>query len=460
MPAPEQHRLIFKNIGSAGYTNDLACYQRSGGYGVLKKAVSRKPEELMDEVKKSGLRGRGGAGFSCGVKWSLVDRKSGKPIYLIVNADESEPGTFKDRYIIYQDPHQLIEGIMISCFANKVERAFIYIRGEFPDGATILEKAIAEARAAGFVGPNILGTGYGCEIYVHRGAGAYICGEETGLIESLEGKRPYPRIKPPYFPAVLGLYMCPTIVNNVETLCHVKHIVDMGGEAYARIGTPGNTGTRILCVSGHVQRPGYYEFEVGKVTMGQLLNEVCGGPLPGRTFKAVIPGGSSAKVLRFGERYKGKRKVGAEMVEYDWGVEDIPMDFDSLAMIGSMGGSGGVIVMDDSVSMVEALGNINEFYSHESCGQCTPCREGSLWMKKITARMVHGEARPEDGALLKSVADQVAGGGPITGGRTICAFGEACAWPTQSFIAKFGDEFKGYAEAKKATRPDGIPDLV
>jgi NADH-quinone oxidoreductase subunit F len=453
MPAPEQHRLIFRHIDEPGYTNDIACYVRNGGYEVLKKAVLRKPEELMDEVKKSGLRGRGGAGFPCGVKWSLVDRKSGKPIYLVVNADESEPGTFKDRYIMYQDPHQLIEGIMISCFANKVERAFIYIRGEFPDGAKILEKAIAEARAANFVGPNIVGSGYGCEIYVHRGAGAYICGEETGLIESLEGKRPYPRIKPPYFPAVLGLYQCPTIVNNVETLCHVKHIADFGGEAYSKIGTPGNTGTRILCVSGHVQKPGYYEFEVGKCTMGQLLNEVCGGPLPGRTFKAVIPGGSSAKVLRFGERYKGKRKVGAEMVDYDWGVEDIPMDFDSLAMIGSMGGSGGVIVMDDSVSMVEALGNINAFYSHESCGQCTPCREGSLWMKKITTRMVHGAARPEDGALLKSVADQIAG-------RTICAFGEACAWPTQSFIAKFGDEFKGYGDAKAAPRPEGKPELV
>ena len=260
-----------------------------------------------------------------------MDRKSGKPVYLIVNADESEPGTFKDRYIIHQDPHQLIEGIMITCFANRVERAYIYIRGEFPEGARILEKAIAEARAANFVGPQHARTGYGCEIYVHRGAGAYICGEETGLIESLEGKRPYPRIKPPYFPAVLGLYQCPTIVNNVETLCHVKHIADMGGEAFSKIGTLNNTGTRIFCVSGHVRRPGYYEFEVGRITMGQLLNEVCGGPLPGRKFKAVIPGGSSAKVLRFGERFKGKRKVGAEMVEYDWGVEDIPMDFDSLA---------------------------------------------------------------------------------------------------------------------------------
>ena len=453
MPAPDQHRIIFRHVDEPGYSTDLACYLRNGGYEVLRRAVKRRPEELIDEVKKSGLRGRGGAGFPCGVKWTLVDRKSGKPIYLVVNADESEPGSFKDRYIIHQDPHQLIEGSMITCFANKVERAYVYIRGEFPEGARILEKAIAEARAANLVGPNILGTGYGCEMYVHRGAGAYICGEETGLIESLEGKRPYPRIKPPYFPAVLGLYQCPTIVNNVETLCHVKHIADMGGEAFSKIGTPNNTGTRIYCVSGHVQRPGYYEFDVGRLTMGQLLYEVCGGPLPGRKFKAVIPGGSSAKVLRFGERFKGKRKVGAEMVEYDWGVEDVPMDFDSLGMVGSMGGSGGVIVMDDSVSMVEALGNINAFYSHESCGQCTPCREGSLWMKKITARMVHGDARAEDGALLKSVADQIAG-------RTICAFGEACAWPTQSFVAKFGDEFKAYAQARKEPGAEGAPELV
>jgi NADH-quinone oxidoreductase subunit F len=446
---PEQRRIIFQHIDEPGYTTDLDCYRRHGGYEVLTAAVRRKPEELIDEVKKSGLRGRGGAGFPCGTKFGLVDRKSGKPIYLVVNADESEPGTFKDRYIMHQDPHQLIEGIMITCFANNVKTAYIYIRGEFPLGAKILERAIAEARAANLAGPNILGTAYGCEIYVHRGAGAYICGEETGLIESLEGKRPYPRIKPPYFPAVLGLYQCPTIVNNVETLCHVKHIIGMGGEAYAKIGTPNNTGTRILCVSGHVQRPGYYEFEVGKITMGQLLYEVCGGPLPGRTFKAVIPGGSSAKVLRVGERYKGKRKVGAEMVDYDWGIEDVPMDFDCLAMIGSMGGSGGVIVMDDSVNMVEALGNINEFYAHESCGQCTPCREGSLWMKKITARMVRGDARVEDGALLKNVADQIAG-------RTICAFGEACAWPTQSFVLKFGEEFKAYAEAKKGAPPDAL----
>jgi NADH-quinone oxidoreductase subunit F len=238
-------------------------------------------------------------------------------------------------------------------------------------------------------------------------------------------------------------------VNNVETLCHVRHIVKIGGENFAKIGTPNNTGTRIFCVSGHVKNPGYYEFEAGKITLGQLLNEVCGGPLEGRTFKAVIPGGSSAKILRFGETFTLKEKDGSSRT---LGVEDIPMDFDTLAACGSMGGSGGVIVMDDSVNMVEALANINAFYQHESCGQCTPCREGSLWMKKISSRMVHGEARTEDGELLKSVADQIAG-------RTICAFGEACSWPTQSFVAKFGDEFKAYPEDKK-TKPAAALALV
>ena len=447
MPAPQQRRIIFKHIYEPGYTNDLACYVRHGGYEMLKKSITLQPASIIDEVKRSGLRGRGGAGFPCGVKWGLVDRKSGKPIYLVVNADESEPGTFKDRYIIHQDPHQLIEGIMISAWANNVKQAYIYIRGEMPHGARILEKAIAEARAANFVGQKILGTDYSCDIFVHRGAGAYICGEETGLIESLEGKRPYPRIKPPYFPAVLGLYQCPTIVNNVETLCHVKHIVDVGGEEFAKIGTPGNTGTRVLCVSGHVRRPGYFEYEVGRITLGQLLHEVCGGPLPGRTFKAIIPGGSSAKVLRWGETFTLKNKDGSTRT---LAVEDIPMDFDTLAACGTMGGSGGVIVMDDSVNMVEALANINAFYAHESCGQCTPCREGSLWMKKITTRMVHGQARAEDGTLLQGVADQIAG-------RTICAFGEACSWPTQSFLAKFGDEFRAYPGTKSAPRPASVP---
>jgi NADH-quinone oxidoreductase subunit F len=434
-PHPLEHRLIFKNIGRADFTPDIECYLRQGGYEQLKTAVKMSRAEIVNEVKSSGLRGRGGAGFPCGVKWSFIKPDEKKPVYLICNADESEPGTFKDRYIIHQDPHQLIEGILISCFALNARTAYIYIRGEFPEGARILERAIEEARENNFLGQNMLGTGFDVEIYIHRGAGAYICGEETGLIESLEGKRAYPRIKPPYFPAVLGLYMCPTIVNNVETLCHVKHIIQMGGAQYARLGRPNNTGTRIVCVSGDVQRPGYFEIEVGAVTMGQLIYDMAGGPRYGRNVKAVIPGGSSAKVLRADERFKLKLKQpDGSMADQDVSLFEIPMDFDSLAAAGSMAGSGGVIVLDDSRDMVWTLNNINEFYAHESCGQCTPCREGSLWMKKITDRMLLGGGVVQDPDTLKTVADNIAG-------RTICAFGEACAWPTQSFVEKFRDEF-------------------
>src|ERR1044071_2497372 len=341
---PSEFRLILKYADQSGYTPDLECYLRHGGYELLKKALALPPrdlpegkkmspqEQIRDEVLKSGLRGRGGAGFSCGLKWSFVDRRSGKPIYLICNADESEPGTFKDRQIIYKDPHQLLEGMIIACFANDVHLAYIYIRGEFVEGAKILNRALKEARAKNFLGKNVLGSGYDLEIHVHRGAGAYICGEETGLIESLEGKRAYPRIKPPYFPAVLGLYMCPTIVNNVETLCAVKHVVNMGAPEYARLGTPNNTGTRIVCVSGDVVRPGYFEIEVGAVTMGQLIHEMAGGPRPGRKIKAVIPGGSSAKVLRADERFKLKqRQLDGSTIEREVSLDQLPMDFDLLA---------------------------------------------------------------------------------------------------------------------------------
>ena len=441
-PHPREKRIIFKNIDRPGWTNDIECYLHDGGYEELKKAFTMKPEQIVNEVKASGLRGRGGAGFPCGVKWGFIKPGGSKPVYLICNADESEPGTFKDRYIIHQDPHQLLEGMIISCYAVNARLAYIYIRGEFPEGAKILERALAEAKEHGFLGKNILGSGFDLEIYVFRGAGAYICGEETGLIESMEGKRPYPRIKPPYFPAVLGLYMCPTIVNNVETLCNVKHIVRIGGVEYAKMGKPNNTGTRLLCVSGDVQKPGYYEFEVGGITIGELINDICGGLKPGRTLKAVIPGGSSAKVMNARDRYKIKTKQpDGTTVELEMGLEDIPIDFDTLAAAGSMAGSGGVIVMDDTREMVWALNNINEFYAHESCGQCTPCREGSLWMKKITERMLHGGGVEQDTDTLKSVADNIAG-------RTICAFGEACAWPTQSFIAKFRDEFAATAGKK------------
>jgi NADH-quinone oxidoreductase subunit F len=451
-PHPVEHRLIFKNIGRADWTTDIDCYLRDGGYEQLKEALTMSRSEIIDKVKNSGLRGRGGAGFPCGVKWSFIKPDEKKPVYLICNADESEPGTFKDRYIIQEDPHQLLEGILISCFALNARTAYIYIRGEFPEGAKILEHAIEQAREHNFLGRNILGSGFDVEVYIHRGAGAYICGEETGLIESLEGKRGYPRIKPPYFPAVLGLYMCPTIVNNVETLCHVKHIIAMGGVNYARLGRPNNTGTRIICVSGDVQRPGYFEVEVGAVTMGQLIYEMAGGLKPGRKLKAVIPGGSSAKVLRADERFKLKQKPSdGSTIEREMSIDEIPMDFDSLAAAGSMAGSGGVIVLDDSRDMVWALNNINEFYAHESCGQCTPCREGSLWMKKITDRMLRGGGVTEDPKTLKTIGDNIAG-------RTICAFGEACAWPTQSFVQKFPEEFA--ARAQKPVPPPLPPEYT
>ena len=451
-PHPLEHRLILKNIGREDWTTDIDCYVRDGGYEQLKQALTMSRSEIVDRVKNSGLRGRGGAGFPCGVKWSFIKPDEKKPVYLICNADESEPGTFKDRYIIHEDPHQLLEGILISCFALNARTAYIYIRGEFPEGAKILERAIEEAREHNFLGRNILGSGFNVEVYIHRGAGAYICGEETGLIESLEGKRGYPRIKPPYFPAVLGLYMCPTIVNNVETLCHVKHIIAMGGAQYARLGRPNNTGTRIVCVSGDVQRPAYFEIEVGAVTMGQLIYEMAGGLKPGRKLKAVIPGGSSAKVLRADERFKLKQKqFDGSIIESEMSLDEIPMDFDSLAAAGSMAGSGGVIVLDDSRDMVWTLNNINEFYAHESCGQCTPCREGSLWMQKITDRMLLGGGVTEDPKTLKSIGDNIAG-------RTICAFGEACAWPTQSFVQKFPEEFA--ARAQKPVPPPLPPEYT
>jgi NADH-quinone oxidoreductase subunit F len=382
-----------------------------------------------------------------------VDRKSGKPIYLICNADESEPGTFKDRQIIYKDPHQLVEGMVISCFANDVHLAYIYIRGEMPDGARLLNRALKEARAKNFLGKNILGTGFDLEIHVHRGAGAYICGEETGLIESLEGKRAYPRIKPPYFPAVLGLYMCPTIVNNVETLATVKHIIAMGGPEYAKLGTPNNTGTRIVSVSGHVKKPGYYEVEVGKATLGDLIMHpnFGGGLREGRKLKAVIPGGSSAKVFKAGEKFKLKRKgPDGQMVPVDVEMLDLPYDFDSLQQAGSMSGSGAVIVLDDSTDIVEALANISEFYAHESCGQCTPCREGSLWLSKALHRVTHGGARKQDAAYLLHIAQNIQG-------RTICALGEAAAWPVLSFVNKFRDEFEARAAADEASSKGAGP---
>lgn len=446
----KQYRLITKNLIKPDYTPDIDCYLRHGGYKTLEKALNLKPvqtadgrtlspqEQIRREVMNSGLRGRGGAGFSCGLKWSFVKHDCGKPIYLICNADESEPGTFKDRVIIHHDPHQLLEGMIIACFANNVHLAYIYIRGEMMDGAKILQNAINEAKGRGFLGKNILGSGYDLEIYVHRGAGAYICGEETGLIESLEGKRPYPRIKPPFFPAVLGLYQCPTIVNNVETLASIKHIVEMGGGEYAKLGLPNNTGTRLVCLSGHIQKPGVYEIEVGKVTLGELIfdSEFGGGLKQGRKLKAIIPGGTSAKVLKPDEQIEITQKNldGTTQIK-KLNILDLPYDFDTIAAAGSMSGSGAIIILDNSTDIPEALENIAEFYAHESCGQCTPCREGSLWMAKILHRFNSGLGRKKDVDLLLKIADNIAGG------KTVCAFGDACSWPVQSFVSKFRDEF-------------------
>src|SRR6059036_34467 len=440
-------KVLTQHIGTPNLWQ-LDTYRSLGGYQTLAKALREyQPDEIVTMVRDSGLRGRGGAGFPTGVKWGFLP-KDGRPRYLICNGDESEPGTFKDRVLIEDDPHQVLEGLIISCYAVQAHLAFIYLRGEFFLGAQRLQEAIDEAYAAGYLGKNILGTDMHLDVLVHRGAGAYICGEETGLIESLEGKRAYPRIKPPFFPAVLGLYMCPTIVNNIETLCNVKHIVEMGGAEFAKLGTPNNTGTRIVSVSGHVKRPGYYEIQVGHATIGQLIDDPAlgGGLHAGRKLKAVIPGGSSAKVFKAEERFKLKKKApDGKDIEQEVDMLDLPYDFDSLMAAGSMSGSGASIVMDDSTDIVEALANIAEFYAHESCGQCTPCREGSLWMSKALHRMTHGGGRRSDADYLVRIADN------IPGGRTICAFGEACAWPVQSFVAKFRDEFvaRGVADEER-----------
>lgn len=411
---PLEKRILLANITKPGYSGSLTDYEHEGGYRALKKALAMKPEEIVAEVKASEIRGRGGAGFPCGLKWSFLAKNTGKPTYLICNADESEPGTFKDRQLIHYDPHQLIEGILISCYATGAKTAYIYIRGEMPLGAKILLGAIEEARAKGYLGA-ATGSLTGIEIYVHRGAGAYICGEETGLIESLEGKRAYPRIKPP-FPAVVGLFGCPTVVNNVETLSNIPHIVNHGAAWYKAMGVPGSTGTRLVCVSGPVKRPGYYEFEMGKLTMRQLIEDVCGGLVDGKNLKGVIPGGSSMPVLK------------ADAI-------DVALDFESLRKAGTMAGSGGIIVIAEDVNIVDATLNVAQFYAHESCGQCTPCREGTLWMEKMLHRMSAGRGRPADVDLLFDVADNI-------DGKTICPLGEAAAWPVKAFLKNYRGEFE------------------
>ncbi|PYV43150.1 MAG: NADH-quinone oxidoreductase subunit F [Acidobacteria bacterium] len=409
-------KILTKNMHVPNL-REIGVYESLGGYQGLRKSLRDcKPNDIIEIVKKSGLRGRGGAGFPTGVKWGFVPKNTGKPIYLCVNADESEPGTFKDRLVIEKDPHLLLEGTIISAYALDCHLAFIYIRGEFSYGATVLEKAIEEAYSKGYLGKNILGSGYDLDLILHRGAGAYICGEETALLESLEGKRGHPRLKPP-FPAVVGLYRCPTVINNVETLANVPHIINNGPEWYAAIGVERNTGTRLYAVSGHVNKPGVYELPM-TVTLRELIYDHCGGIRSGRRLKAVIPGGSSVPILT------------ADRV-------DTRMDYDSVAKAGSMLGSAGVVVMDESTCMVKAVRRITRFYAEESCGQCTQCREGTEWLYQILTRIEHGRGRAGELEILLDLCTQMKG-------RTICPLSDAAAMPVESYIKSFYDEFAAH----------------
>ncbi len=403
-------------------------YRKEGGYASVEKALkAMTPDEVVEEVKKSGLRGRGGAGFPAGMKWSFIDKKSGKPRHLVCNADESEPGTFKDRYLMEFIPHLLIEGMITSSFALGCNLSYIYIRGEYMWVYKILERAINEARAAGWLGKNILGTGYDLDLYVHCGAGAYICGEETALIESLEGKRGNPRIKPP-FPAVSGLWANPTVVNNVETIASVPWIVNNSGDEYAQIGIGRSTGTKLISASGHIKNPGVYEIELG-LSVYEFMNsdEYLGGMGSDRPLKALVPGGSSVPILP------------ADLIYKTANGEDRLMTYESLSdggfATGSMLGSGGFIVYDDTSCIVRNTWNFARFYHHESCGQCSPCREGTGWLEKVLHRIETGHGREEDIDLLWSIQSKIEG-------NTICPLGDAASWPVAAAIRHFRDEFE------------------
>jgi NADH-quinone oxidoreductase subunit F len=421
-------KVLLARVGRKD-SRSMETYVQDGGYKALRTVLTGgwSPEKLTEEVKKSGLRGRGGAGFPTGVKWGFVPKDTkGKPVYLLCNADESEPGTFKDRLLMEEDPHQVIEGMILSAYAVKCRTSYIYIRGEFYLGARILESAITEAYSKGFLGENILGSGYSLDLTVHRGAGAYICGEETGLIESLEGKRGQPRIKPP-FPAVHGVFGCPTIVNNVETLACVVHIVNRGADWFAKIGrNEKNTGPKLYCLSGHVVRPGVYEAPLGLQMKELLFGADFGqGMKGGRKVKAVIPGGASAAMLTAAE------------------IEDCPLDFDGVAAKGSMLGSAAIIVMNEDTCIVDAAKNLSKFFSHESCGQCTPCREGTPWLLKVLTRIEAGEGRMEDIDLLEKISNQMANG------MTICVFADAAIAPVLSSVGKFREEFRHHVEQNR-----------
>ncbi len=407
-------------------------YRDNGGYASVEKALKQMtPAEVTEEVKKSGLRGRGGAGFPTGMKWSFLDTKSNNPRYLVCNADESEPGTFKDRFLMDKIPHILVEGLIVSSYALGTNVTFVYVRGEFKRQIGILNKAIREAYNNGFLGKNILGTSFSLDIYVHSGAGAYICGEETALLESLEGKRGNPRLKPP-FPAVKGLYGCPTVVNNVETLATVVPIINLGGEEYAKIGVGRSTGTKLISACGHINRPGVYEIELG-LSVEEFLysEEYCGGLANGKSLKALVPGGSSVPILP------------AHLVTQTAAKTPRFMSYESLSEggfeSGSMLGSGGFIVFDEDACIVRNTWNFERFYHHESCGQCSPCREGTGWLEKVLHRIENGEGRARDIDLLDSVAKKIEG-------NTICPLGDAAAWPVNSAIRHFRHEFEFHIE--------------
>lgn len=403
----------------------IEVYESHGGYEMLRKALGMKPEEVTDEVKKSNLRGRGGACFPTGLKWTFMPKQTDKPKYLCINGDESEPGTFKDRQIFEVDPHLLIEGALIACYAMGITTAYLYVRGEYKHWIDLVQKAVDDAYAKGYIGQNILGSGFGTNLYIHRGAGAYICGEESALMNSLEGKRGYPRVKPP-FPAQNGLWGCPTTINNVETICNVPLILRMGWEAYAKIGAPKHPGPILVGVSGHVNKPGVYEMPTG-VLLTDVIEKYAGGVRGGKRIKAIIPGGSSTMILR-GEAIGG-----------------VTMDADGLKAAGSSVGTAGMIVMDEDTDLIKVIARIAHFYHHESCGQCTPCREGTGWMLKILERFERFEARTEDIDLLMDIANNIEG-------NTVCALGDAAAWPVQSMIKRFREEFEARAMQSASSR--------
>lgn len=405
----------------------LKGYLATGGYASLKNLFAKKPAEIIEEVKASGLKGRGGAGFPAGMKWSFVPQNTGKPIYLAVNADEGEPGTFTDRYMMYYDPHLLLEGILCACYAINSHTAYIYVRGEFYEQIQRLNSAIDEAKKAGYLGKNIQGSGFDLEIYVHRGAGAYICGEETGLLESLEGKPGKPRIKPP-FPAVVGLFGCPTIINNVKTLSSVPWIIENGAAAYAAIGTKESTGTHVFGLSGHVNQTGYWEMPFGLPMMDFINNY--GKGVKGK-LKAVIPGGSSCPVLTAEE------------------CQDLTLSYESMRDHKTMFGTGCAIIMNDTVDMAKVLKNLTHFYSHESCGQCTPCREGTAWEDRLMRKILDGEATTKELEMMLEIADNMEG-------KTICVLSAALAMPVRSFLKKYRGDFEKYCKPSLVAVPEAV----